>query len=401
MFRVLLSIVVGAVAGIGLGWLQASVATSGYEERFAGSRATLAEVRGEKTKEELVQQSTGTPKVEVVGGTEYNFGTMLHGDSQSHSFIFRNIGDGPLNLDMGASTCKCTVGELKSSILQPGEETEVTLTWNAVTIASDYGQSAVIHTNAPESPEVQLRIRGKVTHSFVIEPSSISLSDFSVTDEVSRKFYVFTYLKDSNQLMDFKWSDEKTADLVDITCKPIPLDKEKFPQHKTALAVHEVEVTVKPGLNIGNLNSRITFATDQGDKVGTLELPVTGRVSGDITLVGGPSFDPKLNVLKLGTVQSSQGASASISLSAQGEFRDMVKPEIVSVRPSESLKVTVSEPKMVGQRRFFTLKFEVPPGAPEAHYAGGNPKDFGKVIIKTNHEITEELSIFVQVNVVK
>ncbi len=401
MLRVILSIIVGTVAGIGLGWLQSSFATSGYEERFTGSRTTLAEARGEKTNEELVQQSTGTPKVEVVGGTEFNFGTMLHGDSQSHSFVFRNIGDGPLNLDMGSSTCKCTVGELKSSILKPGEETEVTLTWNAISIAADYGQSAVIHTNAPDTPEVQLRIRGKVTDSYVIEPSSISLSDFAVTDQVSRKFHVFTYLKDSTQLMDFKWSDEKTAGLVDITCKPVELDKEKFPQHLNALAVHEVEVTVKPGLNIGQLNSRITFATDKGEKVGTLELPVTGRVSGDIVLIGGPSFDPKLNILKLGTIKSSQGGSASISLSAQGELRDMVKPEIVSVKPSDSLKVTVSEPKMVGQRRFFTIKFEVPKGAPEIHYAGGNPRDFGKVVIKTNHEITEELSIFVQLNVVK
>ncbi len=401
MIRVLLSIVLGVLAGLGLGWLQATFATSGYEERFTGSRATLAETRGEKTTDEMVQQSTGTPKVEVVGGTEYQFGTMQHGESKSHSFIVRNVGDGPLNLDMGASTCKCTVGELKSSILQPGEETDVTLTWNAVSISSDYGQSATIHTNAPGTPEIQLKIRGKVADSFVIEPDALSLGDIAVTDEVSRTFHVFTYLKDATELKDFAWTDQKTADKVKITCKRITLDKEKFPQHQNAFAAHEVEVKVEPGISIGLLSSRITFSTDKEEKVGALELPVTGRIYGDIVLIGGPSFDPKLNVLRIGSVKSSEGTTVSISLAAQGSLRDQIKPEVVTVTPDKSLKVTVGEPKMVGQRRFFPLKFEVPKGAPEVYYAGSSPKEFGKVVIKTNHEVTQEISIYVQLNVVK
>lgn len=401
MIRILLTIAAGAVIGLGLGGLQAQLSTSGYEERFSGSRATLAETRGEKTKEEVVQQSTGTPKVEVVGGTEYNFGTMQHGDSMSHSFLFRNIGDGPLNLDMGASTCKCTVGELKSSTLKPGEETEVTLTWNAVSISSDFGQSATIHTNAPDSPEVQLRVRGQIADSFVIEPNQLALGELSVTEPLTKTFHVFNYLKQSKELKDFQWSDEKTRDKVKITCKPVKVDATQFPVHQNAVGAHEVEVTFEPGLSLGQINARITFSTDQDDKVGTLELPVAGRVAGDIVLVGGPSFDPKLNILRMGTIKSSEGAKVSISLAVQGAQRDDVVPEIASVNPSESLKVTVGEPKLVGGRKYFPLHFEVPKGAPETYYAGGSPKDFGKVIVTTNHVFTQEVPIYIQLVVNK
>lgn len=401
MIRILLTIAAGAVIGLGLGGLQARLATSGYEERFSGSRATLAETRGEKTKEEVVQQSTGTPKVEVVGGTEYNFGTMQHGDSMSHSFVFRNIGDGPLNLDMGSSTCKCTVGELKSSTLKPGEETEVTLTWNAVSISADFGQSATIHTNAPDTPEVQLRVRGQIADSFVIEPNQLALGELSVTEPLTKTFHVFNYLKQSKELKDFQWSDEKTRDKVKITWKPVEVDTAKFPVHQNAVGAHEVEVTFQPGLSLGAINARITFSTDQDDKVGTLELPVAGRVAGDIVLVGGPSFDPKLNILRMGTINSSEGAKVSISLAVQGAQRDDVVPEIASVNPSESLKVTVGEPKVVGGRKYFPLHFEVPKGAPEAYYAGGSPKDFGKVVVTTNHVFTQEVPIYIQLVVHK
>ncbi len=401
MFRIIATIVVGALVGIGLGRFQASVATSGFEERFAGSRATLAEVRGEKTKAEVVAQSTGTPKVEVEGGTEFRFGTMQHGDSMSHDFVFRNIGDGPLNLDMGASTCKCTVGELKSSILQPGESTIVTLTWTAVAIQAEYGQTATILTTAPDSPEVRLQIRGQIADSFVIEPSSLDLGTLSVSDEVTRTFHVFTYLKKAKELTDFVWTDEKTQKLVDISCKKVDLDLEKFPQHRNAFGVHEVEVKIKPGLQMGQANARITFSTDQEEKVGVLEIPVSGLVTSDVVLIGGPSFDPKQNKLKLGTVKSSEGAAVSISLAAQGEFRDNLNPQIVSVKPAESLNVTIGEAKIVGSRKLFPIIFEVPKGAPETHYAGGSPKDFGKVVVRMNAESAQDITIHIQLNVVK
>ena len=396
MIRIVLTIVVGAALGLGFGWLQARMATSGYEERFSASRATLAETRGEKTKSELVEQSKGTPKVEVVGGTEFNFGTMLHGESMSHTFIFRNVGDGPLNLDMGSSTCKCTVGDLKSSILQPGEETEVTLTWNAVSISSDFGQSATIHTSAPDSPEVQLRVRGQIADSFVIEPAELSLGELSVSEPLTKTFHVFNYLKSSKQLKDFTWSDEKSRDKVNIVSRPVEIDAQQFPQHSNAVGAYEVQVTFEPGLSLGQINSRITFETDQGEKVGTLEVPVVGRVAGDIVLVGGPSFDPKLNILRMGTVKSSEGGKVSISMAVQGSQRADVRPEIVSVTPEKSLQVSVGEAKEVGGRIYFPLVFEVPKGAPETYYAGGNPKDFGKVVVKTNHEFDQEVAIHIQ-----
>ncbi len=401
MLRILLTIVVGAGLGWGLGHLQASMATRGYEERFAGARTTLSEANGDITTEELAAQSTGTPKLEVVDGTEFRFGTMQHGESMSHTFVFRNIGDGPLTLDLGPTTCKCTVGKLKATILKPGEETDVEMTWTPIAASTDFSQSATIFTNAARSPEVQLKIRGQVADSFIVEPTELALGDISVTDTIARKLYIFSYLNRPTEFKDFRWTDAKTAGKVRLEVHEADLDPEKFPEHRSAHSVQELDVTTEPGLPLGPVNSRITFSTDLAEREVTMEVPVTGRVTGDFMFVGGPSYDSRLNTLKFGTVKSSEGATVGMSLVVQGNQRDLIAPEVVSVVPSDALKVTVGEPKLIGDRKYFPLEFEVPKGAPETHFSGANPKDFGSVVFKTNLDLVKELSIHIQLNVVK
>ncbi|MCA9131699.1 MAG: DUF1573 domain-containing protein [Planctomycetales bacterium] len=401
MLRILYCILLGAAVGAGLGWVQVLWATTGYEERFGGSRQTLAERRGEKTREEVQAEASGKPVVEVIGGAEYLFGTMQHGQSLSHEFIFRNAGDGPLNLEMGQSTCKCTVGELNSSVLQPGEQTPVTLTWTAQAVMPDFGQSATIHTNDPAHPEVQLYVRGQIADSFVVEPSSLNLGDIAVADTVQRTFHVFTYLEDSEAIDNFAWSDAKTSNLVKFSVRKVDLDAAQFPDHPHAFAVHEVQVNIAAGLPLGPIHPSITFSTDQGDKIGIIEVPVTGRVTGDIMVVGGPSYDSNRSLLTIGTVRSNVGAEVSLTLSVQGAQRDQVQPEVVSINPEDALQVTVGEGKLVGTRKFFPIRFVVPKGAPVANYAGSNPQDFGKVLLRTNHDFIQEIPIFIRLNVTK
>lgn len=401
MLRILLTLLIGAGLGWGLGHLQASMATSGFEERFVGARPTAAEAKGETATAQVAARAKGTPKLEIVGGRNFNFGTMQHGDSMSHSFVFRNVGDGPLDLEMGHSTCKCTVGELDSSVLQPGQETEVTLTWTPTAEEQHFAQTATIHTNAPGSPEVQLEVEGQVAGSFVIEPKQLALGDIAVTDRVTRKLHVFTYLERCKELKDLQWTDQKTASKVKLEVHELELDPEKFPDHKNAFGVHEIDVTLEPGLNLGSLSSKITFATDQGEELGTFEVPVTGRVTGDFTFVGGPSFDSRLNALRMGTVKSSEGAKITMSVVVQGEQRDQVDLQVASVKPADVLNVNVGEVKSVGSRKFFPLEFEVPKGAPETYLSGANPKDFGTVVLTTNTEPVKEISIHFQLNIVK
>lgn len=401
MIRILVTVLVASVLGWGMGQWQSSLLAGSWEERFRIERETLAEQRGEMTADEIRQQSVGTPVVEVIGGTEHNFGVMQHGTEKSHDFVFKNTGDGPLNLEMGTSTCKCTVGDLKETVIQPGEQTVVKLTWKAQSLMSDFGQAATIITTDPVHTEVKLVVRGQIADSWVMVPNDLSFGDIADSEGASKTFHVFSYLESSKTLRDFQWADPVTEEHVDVTAKRIDIDPDRFPKHANAFAAYEVLVNVKPSIRTGPLSTKIRFSTDRGEDIGDLEMSVVARVVSDIMLVGGSSFDQDTNRLNLGTVKSSEGRSVKLWLRVKGENAVSFEASIASVTPEEALKATIEDPIIKSGVRLYPIQIEIPKGAPLIRFSGTSRKSYGKVVIKTNHEFTQEIPIHVRMVVTK
>lgn len=399
----MLRVAIFMLAAVGLGWLggttQSTLATRGFDERFVDSRETLDERRGKITRDELIEQSTGTPKLEVVGGSEFDFGTMRRGETMSHEFIVRNVGDGPLGLEMGESTCKCTVGDLKSSLLQPGEEAVVELTWTAKTIISEFGQSATLITTDPTQSEAKLIVSGLVVDSLVTEPATIVLGDMASAQGAERTFYVMSYLEDATELQNLAWSDSKTAEYVELEHKKIPIDVETFPAHRNCSSMYEVKLKVKPGMPLGGLSMKIQFETNLGEDVGTINVPVTGKVIGDITFLGGRSFNADQSRVDFGTVPSAQGDSVTIFMRVNSDSLGEYKPVIHSISPEESLQASMGEPKLRGTTTLFPIQLEIPKGAAPVNLTGPGAKRYGKVVVKTDADADQEIPIYVRMAV--
>ena len=92
----------------------------------------------------------------------HDFGIMDPHGTASHQFEIHNKGSAPLALKMGTTTCKCTAGKLGSSLLQPGEQTTIELTWNTGYKVDEYEQSAFLLTNDPTVPEIEIKVKGEI-----------------------------------------------------------------------------------------------------------------------------------------------------------------------------------------------------------------------------------------------
>src|SRR5690606_2024160 len=114
--------------------------------------------------------TSGAPRIEVIGGEEFDFGVMEPGGEGTHQFVVRNVGTAPLELDIIGSTCKCTVGTLQQETVAPGEQTEIELRWVANTNSEEFGQTATLKTNDPSRGELNLKIRGKVISTMTMVP---------------------------------------------------------------------------------------------------------------------------------------------------------------------------------------------------------------------------------------
>jgi hypothetical protein len=392
MIRILLTIVAAAALGVGIGNVRTSMRTSSMEEQFLGTPQTEAERSGDYS----VKDVKGSAMAEVLGGSNYEFGTMLHGETMSHEFVVRNNGDSPLVLEKAGSTCKCTVGEMEKSVLAPGEQTSVKLTWTALSALPSYGQTATFTTNDPTHTELKFTVSGTITDSFVIEPSELGLGDLPATEESEKVFYVFTYLKGSQELKNLRWTSPETEKLISLRSEVVPVDETPYPLHKSALLAHKVTLTLQPGLPLGPLVSRVQFETDRADDVGTLGLKVDGRIISDISLIGGASFDPQKSLIKIGNVKSNVGASLGIFISVQGADRDNIEFKLESNEAAESMNVTLGEPKSSGNRTMIPIKVEVPRGAPPAYFPGNASGKLAKILITTNHKTIREIPIYVR-----
>lgn len=108
-----------------------------------------------------------------IAETVYNFGTIGL-DKVSHTFVVKNVGEGPLTIERVATSCGCTTAQLKKGdktsvkfgmdhgnlpkanmTLEPGEETEVVVTYDPLahglaSAAGYFRRNVYIKTSNPK-----------------------------------------------------------------------------------------------------------------------------------------------------------------------------------------------------------------------------------------------------------
>lgn len=399
MVRLIIALAIAALIGYGLGTAMFSAGYSGVDERFADlsiyepvpdggvapSASTNRPADKDRQADPIVDMKTGkVPKVQITGGTTHDFGTMQQGSKKTHTFMFKNIGTAPMNLEMGPTSCRCTIGSLKDSGLQPGEETGVTLEWKATGVLDQFSQTATIVTNDPDHRNVLLTVRGIVARTILIEPPSINLGDVPVGEGMKRTAYVFGYGDVPMEVKKVVWGDERTADMVDIQVSPMEIDLAKFPHHERANGAAKIDLTIKNGMMLGPINSRLVVDTNI-ENVSNVDLTVTGTVVGEIQFLPNPKFEVERSLLEFDRVPRGAGATQKMFLSVQGKYRDTLTLEVEEVVPAESLQVTIGEPTRQQTRTIYPITCTVPKDAPAAMFPGTSAKNFGKVVLKTNH----------------
>lgn len=335
------------------------------------------------------------PKV-VVEEAEYKFGSMQRGATRQHEFVVRNQGDAPLRLTAGSTSCKCTQFVVEPKPVPPGEEITVTLEWIARSAPGEFRQTANLNTNDPSRPMVALSVAGEVVEPSGLEPNSFVFGD--IRSGGSASTWVLFY---SNDVEDLQIeaevpSGESVSERFEV--KVDPIDKQDLP-NANAVAGYKVTLMAKPGLPVGQVMEWVTLKTNQPDSE-ELEIPVFGRVVGDITLHGS-GWSEEAGVLHLGMVPAEEGMKRRLILSSKGQHASDTKYELLSVDPPE-LKVELGETRRKNDDVYHTIiTIEVPAGTRPMIHLNTHQGDDGLVRLKTTHPTSSELNLRVRFAVVQ
>lgn len=96
----------------------------------------------------MVEDSTKSANLEYIEDF-FDFGTITSGEVVSHSFKFKNSGDGVLIIKDVIPSCGCTTSKLSSKILKPGEEAFVEVVFDSKGWYGSQYKSVTLRTNSP------------------------------------------------------------------------------------------------------------------------------------------------------------------------------------------------------------------------------------------------------------
>ena len=374
---IIASAVIGAIVGAAVAYVEVRPSAGMPAPRTA--------------KSDLPTPGANEPRVEVVDGPVFNFGSMQRGTSKAHEFILRNVGTAPLTVRVGNTSCKCTVGKVDNAPIPPGESVPVKLEWSAVTNPGEFRQTASIFTNDPLNSKIDLLVEGAVTDATGVYPRDFLFDKVSAGETRSADVYVMAMLQDTLEVGEPQLSNPETSKFFDISVEPV--DHDELPSAAAKEGVR-IRLTVKPGLPLGRFDQVLEVKTNLPDAE-TLKIPILGRVVGNIS-VHGRLWNEDQGVLRIGHVRSSQGASADLNLVVRGEGAGDVELSVASIDPPEMV-ATIGEPKRLKDTLVHVpLVIEIPKGTPPMARLDTQQNDEARVVLKSSTPDAPEMVIQVR-----
>lgn len=328
-------------------------------------------------------------KAAIVSGGDllYEFGTMSPQTVGTKEWVIKNEGTGELKLKQGYASCSCTIAGLaegETATVKPGEQTTVKLKWETRNHIGPYGQRVkVLVMNDPDRQEFEFSVRGTVSPGLLTIPEGIVSDVTNVSDgqDHSAYFAIFSPSKPNMQITELETS---RPDKMTASYKPLTDDE------REKLGIKEggyrVEVTLKPGMPLGELHEAVEVRTDHPDQE-KLRMLIDGHTVGPISI-----SPDRLSITRM---LSNRGDSRMLTIWVRGQE----KTEFEVTQSPKNLQATItpvedsaSATNSDTHAKRYRLLVKVAPGTPPGLIDGS-------IILKTDHPLAREVKIPVNVTV--
>ncbi len=120
------------------------------------------------------------PKIEVVGGTYFNFGKIYRGKIAERVVTVKNIGTETLQLGQIQASCGCTGTVVSNTSIPPGKTGEIKITFNSTNFSDSIHKSVTINSNAVNAPQLVVQFAGYVVQEISVTPQQFWFKDAEV-----------------------------------------------------------------------------------------------------------------------------------------------------------------------------------------------------------------------------
>lgn len=336
------------------------------------------------------------PRLVVVGGETYDFGSLPLWAERKHPFTLRNAGTKTLQLVMGKPSCSCASGEdLKEGDLveiPPGQQRDIVLKWEIRSSSPQFAQSAPFTTNDPKRRSLVLAIVGQVEDAVRRSREIVTFTNVPASASVIESVLLETNQTDKLSIVSHRFLNPDIGGFFDVQFRPPAAEEAKEAFSRSTLMAR---ITLKPGLPLGPFQQTLELTTNMAPAVPPFQIPIKGNVVGDI-LVFGPGVRTDARTVTLGVIPYGRGATRTVTVSIKGPHRHETTLSVKELLPSY-VKVQVAEPDDSKPNvRLCPVTIEIPKDAPLDNLGGGGEGGrTGRIVLETTHPTIQQIELTV------
>jgi hypothetical protein len=404
MTKFLLSLVLAAVLGVAAGWTL-NYNSYGKVVGSFGPFATDSDFAAADLVSTLpVDRADSSAKAKMITPQVHDFGMMKPGDEGEHIFRIENVGTDDLLLRLGATTCKCTLGDLEREALAPGQSTEIKLSWTVKGAGEpEFTQSAQVLTNDPANVAISLEITGRIVSDVDVVPATWSFGEVGTGEPLEITGTIYNFMDEKIQPGKPSFSSDELTKLSSFTVEEFTPTQETDGIRGTAIQGFKVTVQVEPGMRQGAVSQNFLLPFKQLDEKGNVIPPpeesldkrgqviavsTKGKIVGLLGMIGSKAEGAAGGgyLYKFGRLGKDDSLKGKAFIVLRGDDRTTTKLKIADkVVPEGVIKATLGEPNDRGTMTLFPIEIELIPGKDRIERLGTTKDDYGSIWIESDN----------------
>jgi len=157
----------------------------------------------------------------AVRETSFDFGKIYEDRALTHTFVIKNTGTAPLNIEDVDPDCACTVPSFDKTI-PPGGQGDITLTIKPFSVIHQFKKETKVRLNDPDQPMLSLTMTGVAQPFIEIQPSHIVRLRGTPGDDIRGQVRFISHLPGPWKITEYRTT---IPDKIEVTLKPEVPDK--------------------------------------------------------------------------------------------------------------------------------------------------------------------------------
>ena len=152
----------------------------------------------------------------AVPETSFDFGKVTEDRALTHTFVIKNTGAAPLNIEEVDPDCACTVPKYDQSI-PPGGQGSITLTIKPFSVIHRFKKETKVRLNDPDQPRIVLTMTGVAQPFIEIQPSHIVRLRGAPGDDMRGQVRFISHLPTPLKITEYRTN---IPDKIEVTLEP-------------------------------------------------------------------------------------------------------------------------------------------------------------------------------------